>query len=122
MRLFDLFLGASRWLNRSLGGPPDQSASQTVGFAQLRRVWWARPVALILELVNFERRHCLKALYKDSGWPIWPERMPPGAPPTLRDLRGWPSGRVDAVVWVLLAGLLLIIAARELIAAAGAGS
>ena len=81
MMLRDWLLRLDRWCNARLGGLPDQTMSQTVGFEQLAGVeWWARPVALILEVINLERHHCIRALYGDEGRPIWPDRMPPGAP------------------------------------------
>lgn len=76
-------LAINRVFTAILGGPDDQTMSQTVGLAQLAGEWWGRPVALILEVVNWERHHCIRALYRDAdGLPIWPDRMPPGAPET----------------------------------------
>lgn len=112
-------IAADRLANAVLGGRDDQTISQSVGLAQLRRQWWARPVALILEVVNGERRHCLNALFTGSGQPIWPERMPPGSPLTAREIRNWgsasPNRTVDVVIWLLLAMILLIIVGGDLI-------
>ena len=73
-------LAIDRLCNALLGGPDDQTMSQTVGLAQLAGDWWGRPVALILEVINFERHHCIRSLYRDNGAAIWLDRMPPGAP------------------------------------------
>lgn len=112
-------IAADRLGNAVLGGLDDQTISQSVGLAQLRRRWWARPVALILEVVNWERWHCLNALFTGSGQPIWPERMPPGSPLTAREIRNWGSASknraVDVVIWLLLAMILLIIVGGELL-------
>ena len=82
MTLRGALLALNRWCNARLGGRPDQTMSQTVGIAQLAGDWWGRPVALILEVVNLERHHCIRALYRNDGRPIWPDRMPPGSPAT----------------------------------------
>jgi len=76
-------LALDRFFNALLDGPDDQTMSQTVGLAQLAGDWWGRPVALILEVINWERHHCIRSLYRDEdGRPIWPDRMPPGSPST----------------------------------------
>lgn len=63
-----------------LGGPADQTMSQSLGLAELQGKWWAGVASPILSVIMNERHHAVRALYGDDGKPLFPERMPAGSP------------------------------------------
>jgi len=79
-------VAADRLFNALLGGPDDQTASQTLGFHQVRREWIGLTFAPIVDMgawvLRRERHHCLRSLYGWDAKPFWPDRMPPDAPAT----------------------------------------
>lgn len=76
MTLRQILLDLDRWCNARLGGPNDQTMSQTVGLELLWGTWWAWPVARILDLLTLEYEHCLRSIFTEDWTPMWPERMP----------------------------------------------
>lgn len=61
-----------------LGGPDDQTMSQSLGLHVLAGDWWAKPISAILDYLTNERHHAVRSLYDDAtGSPIFPSRMPP---------------------------------------------
>lgn len=73
--LRSIMLDLDRWCNARLGGPENQTMSQTVGLETLAGKWWAYWVALILDLITWERYHCFKALFDQDWKPLFPEKM-----------------------------------------------
>lgn len=73
-------LAIDRAFNALFGGPDDQTLSQTLGFALIRREWIGLTFAPVVDFLNRiatgERNHCIASLYKDDGSPIFPDRMP----------------------------------------------
>lgn len=78
--LHDLLVALDIETDEELGGPPKQTLSQSVGLYLLARARWAKPCSWILTLVMNERHHAVRNLYGDDGAPIFPKRMPAGAP------------------------------------------
>lgn len=77
-------IAIDRTANAILGGPEDQTLSQTLGFSLLHGERLGRIFAPIVDLIwrvlTGERHHCIRSLYRDDGRAIWLDRMPDGAP------------------------------------------
>ena len=61
-------------------GDPDLTISQQVGLGVLRAETWALDFDPLLSLLMGEAHHAVRSLYDDLGAPIFPDRMPKGAP------------------------------------------
>lgn len=82
--LLRVLIALDRFGNAVTGGRDDETWSQSLGFDHFRGVKrtavFMRIVDWLNRLATGEENHCIRSLYRDDLHPIWPDRMPKGAP------------------------------------------
>ena len=109
-----ILIAADRLGNAVTGGLDDETWSQSLGLDQLRSGWRGRIFGAIVDagalILSGERDHCIRALYRDDDrLPIFPDRMPSGAPGTLEAAERW-AARRSASAGISLAVMLFFAA------------